>query len=162
VIAASAAGKFFERHRGLRVLGMVTGARRQLAEAERPQLSAQGLLGHRDAELLPQPLHQIDDAPAHDAMDGRGRPVLDDPLQGRAVMRFQDRPLARRRAGHQARGPLRVEAHHPVAHRLQANPADLGRHRARLAGIDRRQRQEPAHLTGIRRRARKPAKGGAS
>ena len=41
-------------------------ARRQLAEPERSQFLAQGLLGGRHPEFAPEP-HQVDDAPAHHA-----------------------------------------------------------------------------------------------
>jgi len=39
---------------------MVAWAGRELAVAHGPQLAAQGLLGHGDAELLPDPLDEID------------------------------------------------------------------------------------------------------
>lgn len=56
---------------------MVLGPGRQLAVAKRPQLAAQRRLGNRHGELIPQPLHQIDDPPADHAIDRRYRAALE-------------------------------------------------------------------------------------
>jgi hypothetical protein len=50
----------------------------ELTEAHRPQLPAQSLLGNPDAVLLPHPLRQVDQPPAHDPMDRRDWTALDD------------------------------------------------------------------------------------
>ena len=55
---------------------------RELAIAQSPQLAAQRLLGDREAELLPNPLDEINQAPAHDTVDGRDRALVDNTLQG--------------------------------------------------------------------------------
>ena len=55
-----------------------------------PQLAAQRLLGDGEAELLPEPLDQIDQAPAHHAVDRRHRPTLDDGHQGLALAEIYD------------------------------------------------------------------------
>jgi hypothetical protein len=61
-------------------LGVVARAGRELAIAHGPQFAAQGLLGDRDAELLPEPLDQINQASAHHAVDGRDGALIDDGL----------------------------------------------------------------------------------
>src|SRR3954454_25087186 len=55
------------------VLRVMARAGRELAVVHGPQLPAQRLLGDGEAELLPEPLDQIDQAPAHHAVDGRDR-----------------------------------------------------------------------------------------
>ncbi len=50
---------------------------RELAIAQGSQLAAQGLDTDPDAELVPNPLRQVYQAPAHNAVDRRGRAVLD-------------------------------------------------------------------------------------
>src|SRR4051812_40177707 len=58
---------------------------RELAVVHGPQLAAQGLLGDRDPELLPDPLDEIDDTPAHHPVNRRDRARVDDALQGLSV-----------------------------------------------------------------------------
>ena len=55
-------------------------AGRELAIVHGPQLPAQRLLGDGEAELLPEPLDQIDQAPAHHAVDGRDGALVNDGL----------------------------------------------------------------------------------
>ena len=106
------------------VLGMMARARRQLAEAHGAKLPAHRLLRDREPELLPNPLHQINDAPAHHAMHRRDRAALDNPRERRAL-------VANESAGCPApcRSPARpapgVESQHPVPDDLQPNAADL-------------------------------------
>src|SRR3954454_2705452 len=84
-ISSKRAGKFFKsRHRGL-ALRVMARTGRELAIVHGPQLARQRLLGDRDAELLPDPLDEVDQTPAHHAVDGRNGPLLDDGLQGRAM-----------------------------------------------------------------------------
>ena len=64
---------------------MVARARRKLAIAHRAQLAAQRLPGDDDAELLEDPLAEIDDPPAHDAVDGRDRSALQSRGDGGAM-----------------------------------------------------------------------------
>ena len=61
---------------------MVARACRQLAISHRAQLAAQRLLADPDAELLPDPVRQVDEPPAHDAVGRRNRATLDDLGQG--------------------------------------------------------------------------------
>src|SRR5919202_6238703 len=61
------------RRLALRVMAWAGG---ELAIAQSPQLARQRLLGDGKAELLPEPRDQIDQAPAHHAMDGRDGPLI--------------------------------------------------------------------------------------
>src|ERR1700689_2705334 len=51
--------------------------RRGISIAQRAQFAAQDLFGARDAILIEHPLREIDQPPAHDPMDRRGRTGLD-------------------------------------------------------------------------------------
>ena len=126
-------------------------AGRELAIAQGPQLARQRLLGDREAELLPEPLHQIDQAPAHHALDGRDRTLLHDGLQGLSVLVIEPRRGAWRSSGQEALGSSGVEAQHPVAHDLQGHAADLGRLGAGGSIIDRGHSQKASGLIGITR-----------
>jgi hypothetical protein len=55
----------FESFCRLRILGVMPRPRRELAEAERPQFPADRRLAHRHAKLLPEPLHEVYQPPAH-------------------------------------------------------------------------------------------------
>ena len=65
-------------------LGVMAGASRKLAIAHLAQHAAECLLGDDDAEFLENPLPEIDDPPAHDPMNRRDRPALDDRRERRA------------------------------------------------------------------------------
>ena len=122
---------------------------RELAIVHGPQLPAQRLLGDRDAELFPEPLDEVDQAPAHHAMDRRDRALVDPGHQGRAMRIGELGRLAGRLAVDQPVRAMGVELHHPVAHDLQRDPADPGRLGAGRPLIDRRQRQQPSGLRAI-------------
>ena len=62
----------------------MAGASRKLAIAHLAQHAAECLLGDDDAEFLENPLPEIDDPPAHDPMNRRDRPALDDRRERRA------------------------------------------------------------------------------
>src|SRR5215213_4958207 len=102
---------------------------------------------------MPDPLDEVDQAPAHPAVEGRNGPLLDDGLQGRAMRVGEFRGLAGRLAVDQARGPMGVEFHHPVAHDLHRDPADPGRLGAGCPLIDRGQGQKAPRLRAVLRRA---------
>src|SRR3954452_23711966 len=70
-------GEFFKKLQRLRVLGIVPGARRELAVAERAQFAAQRRLAERDPKLVPDPQGQILQPPANHAVDRGHRPTLD-------------------------------------------------------------------------------------
>jgi hypothetical protein len=133
------------------VLGIMARTGRELAIAQSPQLPAQGLLRDREAELLPEPLDQIDQAPAHHAVDRRNRSLFDDGLQGRPLGLVQDRSSTRGLAVDQPGRTLGVEAQHPVTHALQGDATTAGRLRPRLAVVDHGQSQKAADLVGIAR-----------
>src|SRR3982750_4991870 len=77
-------------------------AGRELAIVHGPQLAAQRLLGDGEAELLPEPLDEVDQAPAHHAMDGRDGTLMDDDLQGLSVLIVEPRRSPWRAAGPEA------------------------------------------------------------
>src|SRR5215203_6360102 len=117
-------GDFFKKLQRLRVLGIGTGAGRELAIAERAQFAAQGRLAERDLELLPDPQGQILQAPAHHAVDRRHRPTLDDVHQGLALAVIQLARVPWSLAVDQAFRAAGVEPHNPVPNGLQPDAAD--------------------------------------
>ncbi len=131
------------------VLGMMARPSRQLAEAHGTQLPAQGLFGDRQAELVPDPLCQIDQPPANDPVDRRDWPTLDNPDKGLALRLVEPRCLTRRLAVDKTIRPCRVEPQHPVTHRLSANAANARRVAPRTAVLDRRQCQQSTALIGV-------------
>jgi hypothetical protein len=128
---------------------MMARASREPAIAECPQFAAQRRLAQRDPELIPDPLHQILQPPAHHAMDGRNRATLHQGNQGLPVAGLELAGIPRRLAIDQAFGPLGVEPHHPVPHRLQPDTTDPRRLGPRAALIDLRQRQQSSALPGV-------------
>ena len=122
---------------------------REFAIAHGAQLTAQRLLRDREPELLPKPLAEIDQPPAHHAVDRGRRPGLDHRRECRALRHAQPRRLARCLAVDQAWRARRVEPQHPVAHDLQRHAAEPRRHAPRSAFVDRGQRQQAPRLCGI-------------
>lgn len=135
---------------------MVLRARRELAEPHGAQFPPNRLAAHRDAELLPQPLHQVTQPPADHAVETGLRPGLHGLGERRALIVRQERRLPRRLAIDQTRRTPRIEPKHPVAHDLQPNPSGPRRRRPRGPVIDRRQRQKPPRLTSVPARLRQP------
>ena len=129
---------------------MMTRPSRQLAIAQRAQLPAQRLLADADRELVPDPLRQIDQPPAHDTVRGRDRTALDDLRQGLALRVIEQRRPAGRQHVDQAIRTGGVEPQDPIANRLQTNPAKLRRIAARAALINRRQGKQPTDLVASR------------
>ena len=72
-------------------------AGRELTIAHGAYFAAQRLHGDRDAELLEDPLHEIDQSPAHDPVDRGDRAALDQLGERRPVRGVQYWLLARRR-----------------------------------------------------------------
>ncbi len=89
---------------------------------------SQSLLGNADPELFPDPLTQVDQAPAYHPMGCRNRPALQHLHQCSPVCIIELRGLARRLAADQSFRPLGIEPHHPVPH-------DLQRHSTKLSGL---------------------------
>ena len=131
-------------------------AGRQLAIAHGAQLPAERLLGDRDAALLEYPLRQIDQPPAHDAMDRRDRATLDHPGDHLALGVIELGGLPRRLAVQQSVGPASVEPQHPVPDDLQTDTADLRRLGARCTVIDRSKCQQAPSLRSILGLLRQP------
>jgi hypothetical protein len=127
---------------------------RELAIVHGPQLAAQRLLGDGEAELLPEPLDQIDQAPAHHAVDGRNGTLIDDGLQSLSLLIVEPRRGPWRSAGQEALRSPSVEAQHPIPHDLQRHAANLSRFGAGGPIIDRRQSQKAPGLIGIPRALR--------
>ena len=105
---------------------MMAWAGREFAIAHGAQLARQRLLGDRDAKLLPDPLDQVDQAPAHNTVNRRDRTIIKPCHESRSMGVAQLRGRARRLAVNQALGSVRVELHHPVPHDLQGHPANPG------------------------------------
>ena len=128
---------------------------RQLAIPHRPQLAAQRLHRDRDVKRLPNPLRQIDEAPAHHAVDGRIGAGLHALCQCAPLRIGQPWVRSGSLAIDQPVRPLLVETHHPVAHDLWRHTGDLGRSPARHALMDRSQSDKPARLARVARSPRK-------
>jgi hypothetical protein len=136
-------------------------AGRELAIVHGPQLTAQRLLGEGEAKLLPDPGDEVDQPPAHHAVNRRDRARIDPGQQGRAVCVGELGGLAGWLAVDQALGPMGVELHHPVAHDLHRDPADPGRRGAGRPLIDRGQRQQAPRLRAILGLTGNRAQGGS-
>jgi hypothetical protein len=157
-ISATTAANFFKMLDRSLGLGMMARPRAELAIAQRAKLTAQRLPGHADAELLPQPLTEIDQPPPHNIVDRGDRTVLDHGHQ-RLPMRFgQSRLGARCLAVDQTIRSFRVEPQHPVPDDLQPDIADTRRVPATAAIIDLRQSQKPTGLSRILRASRQTSK----
>jgi hypothetical protein len=136
-------------------MGAMARSGRQLAEAHRPQLPAQGLLGHPDAVFLPQPLRQIDQPPAHHPMHGRDRAALDHTRQCLALGVVELGHTARRLAVDQTVQPVGIEPQYPITDRLQPDPADPRRVGTRATIVNLGKRQQAPHLLRLARLLRR-------
>lgn len=114
-------------------------AGRQLAESHRLQFAPHCRLVQRDAEFLEDPLHQILQPPAHDAVDRRDRPVIHLFGQCLTLSGIQLRRLPRNLAVNQSVRALRVEAQNPVLNDLQPDPTQFSRRSPAASIADRRQ-----------------------
>ena len=128
---------------------MVARSGRELAVAHGAQLPAECLLGDRDAEFLEDPLRQIDQPPAHHAMDRRDRATLDHAGDGLTLEVIELGRFTWRLAVQESVRPASVEAQHPVPDDLKPDAADLGRLGACRTIIDRRKRQQPSGLRTV-------------
>ncbi|ANH08795.1 hypothetical protein shn_32215 (plasmid) [Shinella sp. HZN7] len=132
------------------------GPNSELAIAHGPDFAAERLLAHRNAKLLPQPLRQIAQTPANDAVEIGCRPTLDGLRQGRTLLIVQPRLWAGSLAIDQTLGTAFVEPHDPVTDNLQRDVTEAGGIGTRASIVDRRQRQQSARLSGILRLPRQP------
>jgi hypothetical protein len=99
-------------------------------------VAAQRRLAQCNPELVPEPLHQVLQPLAHHPVSGRDRGALDQGDQGLAVVGAQLADIPRCLAVDQAFGPMGVEPHHPIQHRLQPDPTDPRRLGPRAAVVD--------------------------
>ena len=132
------------------------GPNSELAIAHGPDFAAERLLAHRNAKLLPQPLRQIAQTPANDAVEIGCRPTLDGLRQGRTLLIVQPRLLTGSLTVDQAVRAAFVEAYDLVPNNLERNIAEAGGIGTRASIVDRRQRQQSARLSGILRLPRQP------
>ena len=91
---------------------------------KRTQLPAQSPPADRERELVPDPLCQVDQAPAHHIMHGRDRAGLHHPRQGTALIGVEHRAATRRLAVDEPGRPLGIEPDDPVAHDLERDTTD--------------------------------------
>ena len=137
---------------------MMPGPRRQLAVAHRTQVAAQGLLAHRHAVFVKQPLDQVDDPPAHHPMRGRDRASFDNLGQRPLVLGTKYRARARRLAVQQPIRALDIEPQNPVPNRLQTNAANPRRFVPCPTIVNYRQRQQPSNLVRVPAQSRQSSK----
>src|SRR5829696_4589358 len=134
----------------------MTRTRGELAIAQRPPLTAQGLLRDRDPELLPEPLDQIDETPTHYSVHRRDRAIIDARHQRRSMRVGEPRGLAGRLAVDQTFRAMGVELHDPVPHDLQRDPANPGGFGPGAPVVDGRQRQQTPGLRTVLALTRDP------
>ena len=92
---------------------------------------------------------KIDQTPAHNAVDDRCRPALDQGRHRGLVQVVEPCRPAWRFVVHQPIGTVGVDPHHPVTHDLQRHPADPGGLAACAAILDRSQGQQAPHLRPV-------------
>jgi len=135
-------------------LGMMAWPGAQLAIPQSAQLTTQRLPGDADLKLFPQPLAEIDQAPAHNTVDRRDRTTLDDGRQRLPMRVGQPWRRSRSLAVDQALRSLLIEPQHPVPNNLQPDIADMRRLAATATIIDRCQAKQSARLLRILRSSR--------
>ena len=128
---------------------MVAWPSREFAIAHSPQLPAERLLGDGDAELFEYPLRQVDQPPAHHAVNRRNRPALDHPRDRLALNIIELRGLPGRFAVQKTIGAILIEPQHPIPDDLKPNAADLRGLGAGRTFVDRRKCQKPTSLRTI-------------
>src|SRR5476651_522265 len=150
-LSPGAWGSFFKILNHALGLRMVARTGREFAVAQGAQLPAERLLGDGDAELLKYPLRQIDQPPAHHAVDSRDRAALDHPHNGLALHIIEFRGLTRRFAVQETVGTPCVKPQHPIPDDLKPDAADLRGLSSLCPVVDRSKRQQPPSLRAILR-----------
>lgn len=107
--------------------------------------------------LLPKPLHQIEQPPAHDAIEIGNRIFLNRLDKRSALLVIQQRRAPLGLYGLQAIGTMQIEAFDPISHDLQTDPADRSHLTARTALVDDRQSKRSARPIRIPASPRQPA-----
>lgn len=105
---------------------MMSWASRELAIPHGTHFAPQGLLAHQDAELFPNPLSQITQTPASDAIHIQRWSPFYGLRQGRSLFVGQERRFSRSLAVDQSVGTASIEADHPVTHDLNCHAAEPG------------------------------------
>ena len=147
---------FFERRYGVCVLlvGLRPGA--HMREAQVLQGAIDGVVRHREPELVMQPHDQIAGPPAHHAVDRRDRAFVHEPAEKGFVRVVELGRRAWRRDVDETVRPLLVVSDHPVPQCLAVHPADLRCFLPRSPVEHGRKRQKPSRLRPILRASRKP------
>jgi hypothetical protein len=152
------AGNFFELLDCSGGLGVMARAGGELAVAKRTQHAADRLCADRDLEFLPNPLRQIGQPSAHDAMHGGYGAVFNRLRQRPLLCLVQPGRRTRGLAVDQAVPPFRVEPRYPVSDNLQPDAADPRRVGARATFVNDRQSQQATRLVRVARLSRKQTK----
>ena len=97
----------------------------------------------------PEPLRQVDQPPAHNAMDGRDGSLLDHLHKVLALGSRELGSRAGRLAGDETGRTFGIEPQHPVAEGLETDVADPGCIATATAIVDLRQREKPPDLVGM-------------
>jgi len=129
----------------------MTRTRGQPAIVHRAEHPAQRLFGDRNLKLIVKPLPEIDDPPAHHAVDRGVRTALDDRRERGKMRGVQKRRLAGRLLVDQPLRPESVEFDDPVSNDLQGHATHLGRLRAAGAVVNFGESQKPSRLSCILR-----------
>jgi hypothetical protein len=151
-------GGFFKILSHELILRPVTRPGGNLDEAQSLELTAYRALVQGDAELLPDPLNEVLQAPAHNAVDRRDRPAFDDLAKRPALGIAQFRRSAGRLAVDQTLRTLGVEAQDPIPDDLKPDTAKRRRLAATTALVNYRQRKQAPRLIGILRGLRQSPK----
>src|SRR4030088_360468 len=121
----------------------------ELAVAHGAQLPAERLLGDRDAELLEDPLCQIDQPPTHHAVDCRNWPTLDHTSVRSAMRVVVLGRLPRRLSVQQTVRARTVNLIYSISDDLKPDTANHRRLSARRAIINCGERQKPTGLRAV-------------
>jgi hypothetical protein len=122
---------------------VMTGPRRELSITQSAQLAAQDLFGHRQAVFVEHPLRQIDQSPANDLMNRRGRTGFDHGDERAPLCVIEQARTSGRFAIDEPVRPLGVEPKHPIAKGLKTDPSKPGRVSPRAAIVNRNESQKP-------------------
>ena len=136
------------------VLGMVARPRGELHVAQLLQLPADIGLVERDGKFVMEPLDEIDQPPANNPMDRRGRAALDNIDQCLALRIVEPRTRLRGLAIEQAVGATGIEPQHPVPHNLKSDTTDPRGRTPAPAIVNLGQSQKASCLISVLRRPR--------
>jgi hypothetical protein len=130
---------------------MMLWAGAQFAKAQGIQFAPKRLTTDGDAMFLPKPLGQIDQSPAHNAIEIGNRTSLDRIDKRLALLIIQKRFTSFRPSRFQTIWTVQIETLNPVTDDLQSNPAQRCCLTARTTFVDNR--QAPGTISGSGSRA---------